>query len=61
MGNTSIVEIFCAAQGYQIHALPSLAPVIALAVSALITVTAVTTVRTHETPTTSNPDDSVAS
>lgn len=60
-GNTSIVEIFCAAQGYQIHALPSLAPVIALAVSALITVTAVTTVRTHETPTTSNPDDSVAS
>lgn len=61
LGNTSAVEMFVATMGYQIHALPSLAPVIALAVSALITVTAVTTVRTHESPVESAPDAAVAS
>ncbi len=48
-GDTSAIEVLAADLGYQIHALPSLAPVIALAISALVTVTAAATVRSHET------------
>lgn len=47
--NRSIVDTVAASLGYQIHALPSLAAVVALLVSAVVTVTASARLRTQET------------
>ncbi len=47
--NRSVVDTIAASLGYQIHALPSLAAVVALLVSAVVTVTASARLRTQET------------
>lgn len=49
LDNLSIVGTIAATLGYQIHVLPSLAAIVALLVSSVLTVTASARLRTHET------------